>query len=252
MANRRWIVSAGLALMVVACVIAAWLIVQVLPGHRGYASTVAAPAAARLDVEAQDVTIILQSSPGDRIRVNATGQYSSRRPVVSAQTRNSETRVVAQCPQHNESCDLTIRVLLPPGLDVTAHSDNGTIQADQLTGALRLSTINGDINVTNSSGALSVQTRNSGIDIDNSRSRRLTATSENGGITATFRAPPDFVNASSENGTVDLTVPAQQPYSVAGHTTNGHREISVPNLATASRKLIATSVNADVVVQYGS
>lgn len=251
MTNRRWIVSAGLALMIVACISAAWVVVQMLPGHRGYASEVGTRAASRLDVQAQDATIILLPERGDRVRVTATGRYSSHRPVVSARSVNSVTHVVAQCSGRNEICNLTIRVWLPPDLDVTAHSDNGTIQADQLSGSLRLSSLNGEIHVTDSSGPLSLQTENSGIDIDNSRSRRLTATSQNGGIIALFRTPPDFVNASSQNGTVDITVP-QQSYAITAHTTNGHTDIGPPNSASASHKLIATSVNADVVVQYGS
>lgn len=251
MANRRWIVSAGLALMIIAGVIAAWNIVLVLPGYHSYASATDAPAATRLNVQSQDATIILQPGSGHRVRVSATGKYSSHRPLLSAHTANSETRVIAQCQGRNTRCNLTIRIGLPANLDVTAHSDDGMIQARQLTGSLRLSTINGDIDVSGSSGPLSLQTQNSGIYVERSRSRRLTATSENGGVTAEFDVPPDLVSASSQNGTVDLTVPSQESYAVDTHTTNGHSDVGVPNSATATRKLIATTVNADVVVQYG-
>lgn len=251
MENRRWIVSAGLALMIVACISAAWIIITVLPGHRSYASTVAAPAASRMTVQADDASIILMPGRGNQVRVEATGEYSAHRPVVTATTANSTTKIVARCAERQRNCNVTVQIFLPAGLDVTANSNNGDIQANRLTGALRLSTVNGDIDVTGSSGALSLQNQNGGIFVDRARSRRLTATNENGEVTAEFVAPPDFVNASSQNGTVDLTVPGHNSYAIAAHTINGHRDVSVPNSANSSHKLIATSGNADVVVQYG-
>ena len=256
MPDRRWIVSAGLVLMVIACILAGTFIVQFLPGYRSYASTVGAQAANRLDVQGRDATIIFLPRKGNRIKVAASGRYSSHRPVVSARTANSETYVIAQCPVQNENCNVTVRIWLPPDIDVTAYSDNGAIQANDLTGSLRLSSINGEIDVSGSSGQLSLQNQNSNINIENSRSRRVSATTVNGGVTAVFHAAPDFVDAGSRNGTVSLTVPfiaaAPDSYAISAHTTNGHSDIGVPNSANAGRKLIATSQNGDVVVQYGS
>lgn len=140
---------------------------------------------------------------------------------------------------------------LPAALPLNVVGQNGRLTATGLTGALTLETTNGAIRTEGSRGDLELQTTNGGIDVRDAGSRRVTATTTNGGVELDFLDPPTSVQARSTNGAITVRLPADRvTYRVDARTTNGEIDSgSVPSDPSSRRSITAATTNGKVTVE---
>jgi hypothetical protein len=185
------------------------------------------------------------------VAINAWPSYRGAAPVLSRTVTDGVLTVSASCPRSsgNQLCTVTVQVSLPPGLPVTAISNLGSISINNMTGpvsatdnlgAIALFGLAGQVTATDNIGAI----RGYGL-----HSRRVTLFDQLGATSVSFAAVPDLVEATDQNGSVTITVPASTTYRVAAHTQLGTVTISVPqssgsvHVIRASSQLGSVSVN---------
>lgn len=91
---------------------------------------------------------------------------------------------------------------VPGSFEVEGRSD---LEADHLLGPVTLATTNRNLTLHHVSGATTIHDRN-------------------GSITLGLSGPPELVHILNENGSVDLSVPAQGSFSLLARTDNGRIE----------------------------
>ena len=214
-----------------------------------------AEAGSSLFIDVPNAAIRLTPSDDDQIHVTMRGTYSGTRPPLDVTASGDETEVRGGCPDgwflFFNNCRVRIEVSLPPGLDVTAEGQNGSISADDLTGFLDLSTTNGAIEVDGSSGELVLHTTNGRIELDDATSADVQAQTTNGAVHLSFSDAPDTVQANSTNGEIRVIVPDDgTEYFVDANTTNGRIDTEdVPGDRRSDRTITAETTNGAVTIE---
>ena len=244
-----------LAVVTVAIVVGLVTIGTVLRGGGvggSYADTATADAGTRVLATVPNASVDLRPSPDDQVHVDARGTYFGAAPTLRVTTSGGVTSISGGCPnQWFGFCSVKLTVRLPAALPLNVVAQNGRLTAAGLTGALDLETTNGAILTEGSRGDLKLQTTNGAIDVRDSSSRRVTATTTNGGVELDFLDPPSAVEARSTNGALTVRVPADGvTYRVDARTTNGEIETgSVPSDPSSRRSLTAATTNGKVTVE---
>ena len=126
------------------------------------------------------------------------------------------------------NCRVELVVDVPRDLDVTVGSDNGRIALAGLSGDVDAATDNGTIDATD-------------LTAD-----RLAADSDNGRITLVFDDPPDAVRASTDNGAIAISIGGDATYDIEADTGHGTVEVDVPTDPLAVRRVVAHSGNGSI------
>jgi DUF4097 and DUF4098 domain-containing protein YvlB len=164
----------------------------------------------------------------------------------------------------NQGARLAIKIPRTAVLDRVTTS-NGGIHTVDGTGPARLRTSNGSIRVDNLGGSLDAQTSNSSIEAAgiagdaalhtsngsiHAKDLRgsLDAGTSNGTITAVVSAPQANVRIDTNNGGVDLTLPAHYTGDLRADTSN--RGITVRMPADSGAHLIARTSNASITSDF--
>ena len=160
----------------------------------------------------------------------------------------------------NRGARLVIKIPRTAVLD-RVNSSNGSIRTVDGAGPLRLRTSNGSIRVENLNGGLDAETSNSLIEVSAVQGDltlhtsngsihatdfrgALNAHTSNGMVAATVSAPAASVEIDTNNGSVELTLPAQYKGDARVDTSN--RPITVRMPAGAGAHLIARTSNAQI------
>lgn len=109
-------------------------------------------------------------------------------------------------------------IRLPRHLDISAHSLNGQIRIDKVSGDMELNTANGAITVGRSTGNIDAATLNGAIRLTDIESHKVSGSTLNGAID--IRAPkraPEKLELNTKNGAINVTSAAD---------VNAHLEIS--------------------------
>ncbi|MFI5983159.1 DUF4097 family beta strand repeat-containing protein [Streptomyces sp. NPDC051555] len=109
------------------------------------------------------------------------------------------------------------------------EASSGSVRADRIAGALRVSTSSGEITGTALGGP--------GAEVSSS----------SGDAHLDFTRAPSSVTAQASSGNVTLRVPGG-PYRVGVSTSSGDREVSVPTDAAAAARLTVTTSSGDVKI----
>ena len=152
----------------------------------------------------------------DEIRIETTFREHDRGDGASAVTvEGDRLQIEGSCDSSwYEQCSVSYRIVLPAEIAVTLDTDNGAIDAARLAAA--------DVH----------------------------AESDNGHVALAFSAAPSTVEARSDNGRVDITVPASAvAYAVDAASDNGDVNVSVTTDPTSERTIDASSDNGAVTVR---
>jgi hypothetical protein len=161
---------------------------------------------------------------GDRstIEVIAYATYSSKPPEIIKTISGGTLTVGYECPPL-EPCRVTFGIWVPSGITVRAATDTGSIWLTDLAGT-----------VTAKAGAGYLF--GSGL-----TGQTAGFSTEAGGINAAFTSPPTALTVNTILGTINIQVPANVPYHVAGNAIGGAVAVSVPQDAAAARTITAST-----------
>ncbi|MFE0423133.1 DUF4097 domain-containing protein [Streptomyces sp. NPDC058953] len=148
------------------------------------------------------------------------------------------------------NCEARHTVEVPRGIAVTVKSDNGKVTASDFTEKLDLSTDNGDVVVRNTTGELRLASDNGNVRAEGISARKVRAETDNGDLKVRMKKAADQLEASSDNGSVVVELPAgQAPYDVTARSDNGSSKVDVPEDGTSPRVVRAINENGNVTVR---
>jgi hypothetical protein len=137
----------------------------------------------------------------------------------------------------------SLRLSLPPGVRVDAHTMNGSISMVGATAGATARTLNGSINIEHSAGPIEARGTNGSIDVSLDSigpDDELTLQSVNGSMTAVV--PADFegeVQLSTVNGGVRSDFPITTDGEISKHKLHGQ-------IGSSSREVVLKTVNGNI------
>lgn len=160
----------------------------------------------------------------------------------------------ATCPAIGSMfCSVDYEVRLPRDVPITVHADNGRIEVTGSEAAVRLDGDNGTLELSDLSGPLDVSTDNGRVEGRGLRSERVRADSDNGRVVLEFATAPSHVEATTDNGSVEVVVPDDgEAYQVTINTDNGSENLDVRTDPASTRMLILDSDNGSVTARTAS
>ena len=251
----RTTMTVGLTLLILAVVAGGWLLITRVLARQDLNVAAQASAAGaqtvKLTVDNADLTIA--PSTDGQVHVHATGHYSGTAPTVTALSANGVVDVTILCAHEWLAyCSLAATVEMPVELGLSVTDDNGDIELTGIQGDLDIATDNGDVNMDGSDGAIHATSDNGNIGIDHSASTSIRVDTDNGNIEVRSLSSPTLLDAQTNNGDIDLTVPGESKYLVDAQTNNGTTEVKVGIDTDSTHKITAISDNGDVTVRPAS
>lgn len=164
--------------------------------------------------------------------------------------KDGKLTLKVDCDGLAANCEGRHTIKVPRGVAVTVEDGNGGVSASGFTTALKIDSDNGKVAVRDSSGPLDLRTDNGGVVTERVTSTTVKAVSDNGRVRLRLDAVPDRVEAFSDNGQVEIDLPAEgAPYAVTAKSDNGDVDVSVPRDEDSARVVTARSDNGKVVVR---
>ncbi len=123
---------------------------------------------------------------------------------------------------------VSLELTLPPGHALIGEHDSGTLTVDDADTPVTLSTRNGSIRISNAQGPITVDADNGSIRVL-SHHGSVDASTENGTIRVDIveLADDNIVTLASDNGTIDLELPASANANLTAITQNGTVDVEL-------------------------
>ncbi|WP_418956850.1 DUF4097 family beta strand repeat-containing protein [Streptomyces tritici] len=204
-----------------------------------------------LTVDADDSD--LELVPGDVSEIRVTRQidgwvFLGDGPKATWRMEGAKLVLRVECDAVASNCGGRHTVTVPRGVTVTVRNENGDVTATGFTTPLTVTGDNGDIRVRDQRGPVELRSDNGDLHLESGTPRTLAASSSNGDVRLAPGAAPQRVDASAENGDVDLRLPGGARYAVTSSSDNGDVSVDVPTDRASAHKVSARSENGDVVV----
>jgi hypothetical protein len=199
-----------------------------------------------------DGSIQVQPGPEGQVTVTTHRVWSFQQPTVTETQSGNDLTVKASCPGVNfGTCSTSVRLTVPSAVALNLTSQNANVSVSGVQGALDLHSDDGDVDVTSASGPLHLSSDNGDVTGTGLTSTFTQASSDNGSVDLTFTGVPTTVTASSDNGDVSVGLPhGQTAYLVSASTDNGDRSVGVPTDSASDRHIVTDSSNGDVSVFF--
>jgi hypothetical protein len=209
--------------------------------------------------------VTVTGSATSSVAITATPHYQGRAPVLTSRVAGRTLTVTATCPQEPH-CQVALTVVLPARLAARAQAQQGNITARRLSGPVTATTQQGDIDLTGVSGPVTATTDQGDISLtgvsgpvtartsqgqisgDGLAAKTATVSTEQGDIDLAFVVPPQSVTAITQQGSVDIRLPAAVAYRVSASTQLGSRSVTVPQSALATHAVTARTEVGSVTV----
>jgi hypothetical protein len=186
---------------------------------------------------------VVGGGTGSAVAITARPAYRGAAPAVNTKVSGGVLTVSAYCPERSGSlqCAVTVSVSLPRSLPVRASSNvsavnvtgmSGSVTVIDNVGQIRLSRLSGPVTAVDSVGAIT------GYGL---LSRHVDLFAHVGRIDVSFSVVPDRVDASNQEGSVAITVPASGSYRVFAKSRLGSVTVTVPRSATSTHVIQASS-----------
>jgi DUF4097 and DUF4098 domain-containing protein YvlB len=107
---------------------------------------------------------------------------------------------------------VSYRIIVPPRYDLTLTAHNGPVSVDGVAGRIRLEAVNGPISLDGLGGDVHARATNGPLDVT------LSGTKWDG----------TGLDAETENGPVELSIPSQYAAHLETSTVNGPMEVDFP------------------------
>ncbi|GAU66548.1 hypothetical protein SSP35_03_01960 [Streptomyces sp. NBRC 110611] len=182
-------------------------------------------------------------SGGGTASVHRAVTYHGDRPEGATHRVEGGVLVLGDC---GEECSVSYTVEVPAGLPVSGETSNGSVNLTRV-GAVDVTTSSGAIELDDVSGAVDVRTSNGRIAGRGLSGTHLTAETSNGDIDLT-PATPQNVRAKTSNGGITVKMPKGH-YRIAARSSNGSRDITVPDDPAARYRLDLTTSNGSITAK---
>jgi hypothetical protein len=182
-------------------------------------------------------------------RVHRTIRWSMARPATVERVDGDVLRIETRARRPGEfGAEVTYRIEVPAPTAVRASTGAGTLTVEATSGEVDLRTGAGQVTLTDLSGRVHAGTRAGTVQGTGLACPELIVETNAGSIVLTFIAPPDRVEARTNAGSVEVTVPAgpADRYAVNATAYAGHAEVDIPHDPTATRRIVVHS-NAGAV-----
>lgn len=183
--------------------------------------TVTAPVTSVTVDTAGSITVTGTSGSGP-VTVTENGSYSTT-PPATAHTVSGSALTLGYTCKTELLCSVDYDIKVPRGTAVHAEGREGTVTLTSLSGPVTAKTVTGLISASGLTSPTAVLKTNAG------------------GIDATFSAAPASVDASTNAGSIVLSVPGSASYRVSADAVVGTTNVSVPRAATSPHSVTARS-----------
>jgi hypothetical protein len=173
-------------------------------------------------IEGGASSITVSGSDRGSIAVSQQPSFSKTQPTTSRRVTGSTLTLSYGCTAQLV-CGVAYNVQVPQGVTV------------------RASTRAGAITLTSLSGSVSAQTDAGLITADDLVSATVRLKSNAGGIIATLSAAPSSLSASTNIGSISLTLPGAESYQIHTHTYVGSSSVTVRKNAASPHVITASS-----------
>jgi hypothetical protein len=166
--------------------------------------------------------ITITGGTGPAISVTQEADYSRIPPTTTRTVSGSTLTVTYSCPVQ-VICGVAYALQVPRGVAVRVRAGAGAVRLAGLAGTVTAKADAGLISATSLAGA------------------SVSLTTDVGGISASFAAPPVTVQASATVGAITLHVPGTASYKVTADAHVGKATVSIPQSPSSARAITATT-----------
>lgn len=178
--------------------------------------------------------------------VTTESRYSGDAPSVSVTLENGVLIADDGCGSRTD-CDVDFRIVVPPNVDVTATTTDGSMTVNDIIGDVTLATADGNVSLNGIEGSVDVVTVSGSVLGARLESATATVVSDSGNVDLTFNEPVEQVTVTTDSGNATVQV-AGEPYNVVTQTVNGSIDIVVDEDAAAPRTITLTTGSGDIKV----
>ena len=204
-----------------------------------------------LDVHVDAGSIEVVGTDTDVVRIEAELTHGLRRTGNRAEVEGDTLFVRSSCPLFGQWCEADYRIEVPAELAVRLDIDDGHLTVRDVDGPVEADGDDGSMELTRLSGDVVADTENGRVIGAGLRSQVVDADSDNGSVRLTFAEPPRRVEATSDNGEVEIVLPDDDTtYLVDIDTDRGSTDIGVRTDPDSDRLIIGRTQNGSVTVRY--
>jgi hypothetical protein len=199
-----------------------------------------------VSVRAGAVTVV---ADGPTPRVHRTLHWSVVRPATVERVNGDVLWIESRGRRPGAfGAEVSYRIEVPAATAVRASTGAGTLTVEATTGEVDLRTGAGQVTLTDLAGRVHAGTRAGTVQGTGLACPELIVETNAGSIVLTFTAPPDRVEARTNAGSIEVTVPADLAtrYAVDATASAGRADVDIPHDPAAARRITAHS-NAGVV-----
>ncbi|WP_026412567.1 DUF4097 family beta strand repeat-containing protein [Actinomadura oligospora] len=238
---RRQLLSLGLAVTAVVTLTACDPDMDKI--HRDAAALTAKVTAVRLDgIRSGSVKVVGGTAKASLTR---TIHYADKRP--DGPTHRIENGVLVLSGCDVSDCSISYDIKVPAGVPVSGGTTNGSITLSHV-GQVNVTTHSGRVELDGVSGSVTARTHDGRISGSGLGGDSIDVQTSNGAVDLT-PTKPENIRAKTSNGAITLTVPKDGRYQVTTHTSNGKRDIGVPNDPSGRHRLDLTTSNGRIEVR---
>jgi len=162
-----------------------------------------------------------------------------------------EVRVRCRAVITGPWCHANLRIVVPRDLEVRLRVADDRITVRGLSGRVDAQSDNGSVEAEALSGDALLHSSNGTVQGTRLRSASVDANTDNGSVHLEFERPPSSAVARSSNGSVEVVVPrGTEAYAVDVDSDNGSTDNLVRTDSTSRRRIVASSDNGSVTVRY--
>lgn len=250
---RWWWVIAGL--MIVGTLL--WGLVQMVVAlaheERVETETFDAAAVTALRVDSASGRVTITATETSEISVRAAISDGLRSTGESREVIDGELVLRTTCPVFgSDFCRTSYDIEVPRDLPITVRTANGRTEITGAAGPIDINGDHGNVVLDRVTGPLVASTDNGVIHGIGLAMATADVDSDNGRVTLEFAAAPTNVEATTDNGSVEVVVPDDgTAYRVDLRTGNGREDQQVRVDPASPRALTLSTSNGNVTVRTG-
>ncbi|WP_031068001.1 DUF4097 family beta strand repeat-containing protein [Streptomyces sp. NRRL WC-3742] len=253
--TRIWRIT-GVVTVLVVLVTGAGQTLAVVAKQERVEDTVYPVAVHRIQLVTGSASVRIRPGSDGQVLLTKTLDWTVSEPKVkvdvsAAGVMNVDVQCRRQLSFYN--CGAQIDLKVPPGVEVGGLVTSGSVELEDLTGPVALEGTSGAINLNRLTGPVHARTTSGMVQGSELKSNRVEATSDSGSVQLDFATAPANVNATTNSGSVTVTLPRDSHYRINSRTGSGSSQID-GSLGDASspNSLVAAVGSGSLQIGYNS
>jgi hypothetical protein len=248
--RRAWRIAASVG----AAALLVWGVQQTISllAHEEHDEVTTFPAASIdvIDLDLGNGSVEITASDVDEITVHAHISDGLRPTGHDERVEGNRLVLESSCPLFlTNFCSVDYEVTVPADVEVRGSIDNGHLDVTGTNGSVDARASNGAITLVEVEGDVELRSDNGSLTAAGLVADTVTASTSNGSVDLGFAEPPSFVDADSDNGSIELRLPpVGGGYRVDMDTDNGSTDLGVATDPGSGRHITASTSNGDVRV----